>query len=329
MQSTQLDINQFLSIATLAQLAAVLDVPEFHLLHVINCSQDGYTVFNIPKKKGGSRVIEAPDSPLKQIQKKLNAYLQLVYTHIRPEPVHGFITNFCKQQPTRNVVTNAMPHAGAVYILNTDIHHFFHAIDVWKVKAVFMSYPFYYRNDLASYLSILTTYQGRLPMGAPTSPVLSNFAFFMMDRALQRYALKMNLIYTRYADDLTFSGEEARKADTLVGIIDLLLSERFTINKEKTRLQSNRGKQVVTGLIVNRKVNVSRTYIRNVRAMLHNWNQSGLAYASQRSGSPERFIRMLSGKLNFLKMVRGSAEPVYRNLNNRFETLIHSHSQYI
>jgi RNA-directed DNA polymerase len=322
MQLTQIDINKFLSISTVAQLAAALEVKEVYLLFVINHSQEAYTIFNIPKKKGGYRIVEAPDVILKQVQKKLNAYLQRVYTHIRPESVHGFIANFNTPIPPRNVVSNALPHEGARYILNTDIQHFFHAIDVWKVKTVFMSYPFYYNNDLASYLSILTTYQGRLPMGAPTSPVLSNFAFFMLDRSLQRYALHKGLTYTRYADDLTFSGEEARKADTLVEVIDLLATERFTINKEKTRVQSSKGRQVVTGLIVNEKVNVSRTYIRNIRAMLHNWQQSGLAYASQRNGSPERFIRLMRGKLDFLKMVRGAGDPVYRNLNYRFEALL-------
>lgn len=311
----------FLQLRSMEDLAEMLGIKNAYMRKVLLYIPDSYTSFNIPKKRGGVREIEAPADHLKQLQSSLNELLQRVYLHIRPECSHGFISNEQKAQATRNIVTNAEVHVGAAYLLNIDLEDFFHSIDAWRVKEVFMSFPFYFSNDFASCLAILTTYRERLPMGAATSPVISNFVCFMLDRKLMRYASVNGLRYTRYADDLSFSSKEAITEKHLAEITAIITGERFNINNRKTRIQRNTGRQTVTGLKVNEKINVDRKYIRSIRGMLNKWEKNGIAQSLQANQTPQQFRSILMGKIGFLKMVRGGNDPVYMRLQKQMELL--------
>lgn len=311
----------FLTLRNLDDLSLCLRVPYYPLLKILDDSQEDYRVFKIRKRNGDYRQIEAPSKPLKEIQQRLNFHLQRSYLQSRAECVHGFVSNFGKKLPTRNITTNAAVHVGAQQVLNMDIENFFPSIDVWRVKQIFCSYPFYFGNNLASHLAILTTHNSKLPMGAPTSPVISNFACFLLDRKLMRFAIKNKLQYTRYADDLTFSSKENFPEDVVQQISSILESEQFKVNEAKTRIFSNKGRQTVTGLKVNTKVNVDRRFVRSIRAMLHKWKTQGLATASRVNRSEFEFINILKGKLNFLKMVKGEEDGVYKNLFDKFRML--------
>lgn len=314
--------NPFLELRDINDLTEYLKIPPQTMYDVIYHSQSSYRTFEIAKKKGGMRLIEAPEGDLKKVQRLLNYHLQLVYQHCRPECAHGFISNFKKTHATRNIVTNAQAHVGANHVLNIDLKSFFHSVDIWKVKKIFMSYPFYYGNDLASYIAILTTYNDRLPMGAPTSPVIANLAAFMLDRKLMRFAKNNNIVYTRYADDLTFSTKQEIKATHLQEIIEIVRSEKFLLNDKKTRLYRKNRCQTVTGLKVNEKVNVDRKFIRSIRAMLHNWQKYGKTRAAIRNKNEQQFVNIVKGKLDFLAMVRGTNDELYRKLRMRYESLM-------
>lgn len=311
----------FLELRSIDDLCELLKVSPRLMERVIEEVANGYREFQVPKAKGGFRLIEAPNVPLKRIQKLINYHLQQVYNRCRSEAVHGFVSNMGKTVVTRNIVTNAQCHIGAKQVLNLDMLHFFHSISVWRVKQLFMSYPFYFGNDLASYLAILTTYKDRLPMGAPTSPVISNFACFMLDRRLMQVAGKYGLTYSRYADDITFSGGEHINAVFLQDVLEVIHSEGFRVNDNKTRLFTSFGRQTVTGLKVNERVNVDRDFIRSIRAMLHNWQKYGVKRASFRNKSEEQFVRVLKGKLDFLGMVRGTKDDIYLKFLNKFDML--------
>lgn len=311
----------FLQLRSMEDLAEMLGIKNAYMRQVLLYIPESYTYFTIPKKRGGLREIEAPADHLKQVQSSLNELLQRVYLHVRPECSHGFISNEQKAHATRNIVTNAQVHVGAAYLLNIDLEDFFHSIDAWRVKEVFMSFPFFFSNDFATCLSILTTYRERLPMGAATSPVISNFACFMLDRKLMRYASVNGLRYTRYADDLSFSSKESITEKHLAEITAIITGERFNINNRKTRIQRSTGRQTVTGLKVNEKVNVDRNFIRSIRAMLHNWQNYGFKRASFRNKSEEQFIRVLKGKLDFLGMVRGTKDDIYVEFLKKFDML--------
>lgn len=310
--------TSFLELRTMEDLAELLKIPHQVMHAALDRSQECYSVFYLPKRNGGHREIEAPQGDLKIVQQSLNRHLQAVYAHIRPDCAHGFISNQHKEAATCNIVTNAQVHVNTNQLLNLDLLHFFHSIDIWRVKRIFMSYPFYFGNDFASCLAILTTVGNRLPMGASSSPAISNFACFMLDRQLMRYAAEYDLKYTRYADDLTFSTSGKITAHNLQNIFQIIAAEKFMVNETKTRVQHHAGTQLVTGLKVNEKVNVDRKYIRNIRAMLNNWATHGLVTASYRNQSTGHFLNILKGKLDFLSMVRGKNDTIYLKLHKMF-----------
>ena len=321
--------NDFLQVQEIGDLAHLINIPMKDLFTIIENSAESYRAFKIPKKRGGYREIHSPNSKLKLVQSRINYLLNILYYGMRPACVHGFVKTIPDQGKAFSIVSNAAPHVKAQFVLNIDLADFFHTIDIWRVKRVFMSYPFFFCNDVAAHLALLTTYQDRLPMGAPTSPVISNLACFLFDRRLMRFAEEQQLTFTRYADDLTFSSNRKIGDTTITAIKDIITSYGFVVNEQKTRTFTAKGSQVVTGLKVNEKVNVDRTYIRNLRAMLHNWDKQGLVKAAAQNLNEYQFINILKGKLDFLSMVRGKEDPVYQKLFGHFFGLYRSEMQLL
>lgn len=313
--------HEFLLMKDLYDLANLLQLPVGVIMTAVEHSDLSYSTFKIGKKKGGYRSIDAPSASLKNIQKRINFLLGVIYYRMKPACVHGFVKTISEEGESYSIVSNAAPHVKAHYVLNIDLKDFFHSIDIWRVKQLFMSYPFFLGNDMAAYLALLTTHQDRLPMGAPTSPVISNFACFLFDRRMMRFAEEQELNFTRYADDLTFSSKRIITPSLIAAIKEIIREYQFEVNEEKTRLLTQHGSQMVTGLKVNEKVNVNRTYIRNIRAMLNNWATHGLVKAADRNRSIHQFLNILEGKLNFLSMVKGKDDPVYRKLQENYQQL--------
>lgn len=283
----------FLHVKDIDDLAALLHMPTRQLLLLIDGIEQAYTVFKIPKKKGGWREIDAPATEIKKVQRKLNLLLHALYNEMKPEAVHGFVKHIVPTQTSCSIVSNAALHVSKPYLLNIDLENFFHSINHWRVKRIFMSYPFYFSNEMASYLTLLTTYNQCLPVGAPSSPVLANFACFLFDRRMMRYAVEQNLQYTRYADDLTFSSSNEIKPVQIDAIRSIIQAYGFKVNESKVGLFTCRGKQTVTGLRVNKKINVQRTFVRNIRAMLYNWATRGLVHAAAPNKNAEHFVNIL------------------------------------
>lgn len=293
-----------------------------HLTYHAYHSKDKYQVFEIPKKSGGIREIYAPSKGLKYILKTMNVLFQALH---KPQSVaHGFL-------PNRSVVTNAKLHVDKNYVFNIDLENFFpniHQARVWKR----LQYPPFNLNgkriEIANLLSNLVCFQYEkgsneknfLPQGAPTSPILSNIICYRLDKKLFELAKKYNVKYTRYADDMTFSSDHNVYQDNsefLQKLFSIIKSENFKINPKKTRLQKKGFKQEVTGLIVNEKINVSRSYIKNARALIHLVEKYGDEKAqkifSQKNGSKSLDL-VIFGKLQYLKMVKGSEDSTYKTL---------------
>ena len=175
-----------------------------------------------------------------------------------------------------------------------------------------------------------------LPQGAPTSPLLTNAICDTLDRRLHGLAKRFGLHYSRYADDITFSSmhnvyqSESEFRKELKRIIS---EQHFTINEKKTRLNHCSGRQEVTGLTVGAKINVARKYVKDVRAILHIWEKYGMnaAYATfypryksekcQLHRGETNLENVISGKLCYLKMVKGENDPVYTKLQAQFARL--------
>lgn len=320
----------FLSLENLGELCRFFEITIDDLWKVIN--YPGYTCHVIKKKGGGVRHISAPENGLKKRQKRLNYFLQAYYLWIKPAEVHGFVSNPDYLTESRcHIVSNAKAHTGKKHVLNIDLKDFFSSISALRIKKLFMSSVFNCSERMATALALLTTYEGKLPTGAPSSPVLSNFVCLQLDSDLKSFCQENYLDYTRYADDLTFSSNYRIPEETISEIKALISRNGFETNEKKVHLRSSYGKQTVTGLVVNEKVNVDRKFLKRIRAMLHDLMKNGIEAATQRHFSQIKpsdekqqklFINRLSGYINFVGQVRGSDDAMYRKMQNELYKIV-------
>lgn len=329
--------ERFFALETARDVAALLEVRYDRMVwHIYGSDPERrYVTFEIPKRSGGVREIRAPEGGLKLLQRKLNQVLQAVYEP--RDSVHGFV-------PGRSVRTNAAGHARRRYVLNVDLEDFFPSVNFGRVRGLLMAPPYRRPPEVATVLAQIACHENQLPQGAPTSPVLANMVCWGMDSALQRLAGRCRSTYTRYADDLTFStnrrdfppelatadGDEITLGSELSAVLE---RSGFRVNGRKVRLQTREFRQEVTGLTVNVFPNVQRRYVRQIRAMLHAWRKFGLAAAEAEHrqkyarahrgpgrGAPS-YRAVVEGKLAYLAMVRGEADPVYQTYRGQFDAL--------
>lgn len=286
-----------------------------------------YIQFQIPKKKKGEfRTITAPNAGLKCIQRCINAIL-LERFEANPA-ANGFV-------PGKSIVDNARVHLGQKYIYNIDLKDFFPSVTIGRVFACLQLSPFSFDKQTASLIADLCCHEGVLPQGAPTSPTLTNIVCSRLDWRLSKLARRYGLRYSRYADDITFSGMSNifhEDGDFVKELRHFIEKEGFRINEAKTRVNSYYQRQEVTGLTINEKPNVTQRYVKQIRTMLHNWEASGYEaaqsvflkhYHPTKNVAGEHHIEnILSGKLDYLKMVKGKKDSTYGILNGRFEKLV-------
>jgi RNA-directed DNA polymerase len=315
----------FLSMVNSVDLCLLVQLAPEVLTRLINSPT--YTEVFIPKKRGGKRKLEVPEYLLLGAQKRLNSYLQSTYIQIRPEYVHGFVLTNGTHENKANIVSNATPHVGKKYVMNLDLEDFFPSIKAKSIRELFLSELFNFDHHLSTCLALLTTIDGHLPQGAPTSPVLSNFVCLEMDKALHLYAFLKQVEYTRYADDLTFSADLPFDEDWVSGLKKMIEQHGFRLNNEKFRIQSTNRKQSVTGVTVNKRLNVDRKFYKKVRAMLHDLKQNGIESATIKhfglANKPNQeqcrfFIKRLEGYLSFIGQVRGADDPIYNRMKSSF-----------
>lgn len=279
-----------------------------------------YTTFSIPKKNGDPREIKAPVASLKRIQKALNLILSIVF---EPHPNStGFLRN-------KNLLDNASPHIGKYYIYNIDLKDFFPSITYGRVKACLEIPPFNLPSELSCLIANICCDEARLPQGAPTSPLLSNIICQRLDRKLSGLSKTNKVSYTRYADDLTFSsyynvfnGRRKFRRE----VFEIIENQGFLINEDKIRLQGDGYRKIVTGLVVNEKVNLERNSIRNLRALLNSWKKSGYAVAEQnfmsKKGTSTSLALHVAGKLSYMKMIRGKDDLLCKKYEDQFRSLL-------
>jgi RNA-directed DNA polymerase len=290
-----------------------------------------YREFTIAKRRGGTRVIFAPQEDLKLLQRKLAD--KLTETAYRPRNVaYGFIAG-------RSIRGNADQHLRSRYVMNVDLKDFFPSIHFGRVSGLFEALGA--GKAAATVLAQICCHKKALPQGAPTSPVVSNMICATMDAKLLALATKYHCTYTRYADDLTFSkrsgsfppeigrlDEEQGRAILGNELREIIDASSFAPHPDKAWLFSRQGRQSVTGLIVNKKRNVRREWVRQLRAMIHAWKIYGLEFADaeykkkyhkgqKRNGEPANLSLVVRGKMDFLKMIKGMNDPVYKLLQRR------------
>ena len=312
--------NKFLSLKQTYEFANLLMVDPVKLNYHLN--KPLYYSFQVPKKSGGIRKIQSPNEDLKRIQKFLNYFLQLIYLSVKPKSVHGFVRKPGTQDLAFNIISNAAVHVNSKYVLNMDLQDFFPSISAKQVRNVLLVEPFNFHSEIATLVALIGSYEKRLPTGSPCSPVLANMVCYEMDKELELHCLANSINYTRYADDLSFSGNKYFEQSTIDQIKTIINKFQFTVNANKTRVHSSNSQQTVTGLVVNKKVNVDRKYIRNLRAILHHWKLNGVEKATLKhfNGLYDslKFINRIKGQIEFVGQVRGKEDGIYLKLKEKF-----------
>lgn len=333
-------IRKFKSMKNFEDVANLLEIPQEFLWKIlIKNKQNNYRTFSLNKKSGGTRIIHAPQKNLSIIQKKLSYILSINYKKYHSNS-HGFI-------PTRSIVTNASQHIQKRFVLNFDLDNFFGSIKYGRVRAVFLTY-FKFNNSVASTLAnVCCNNEGELPQGAATSPIISNIISHKMDEDLYRIAKRKNCIYSRYADDITFSCDNSsfpKEIAYIEGsftkissqIHNIIMKNGFSINEKKNRLRNHNQNLSVTGITVNQKTNVNRQYIRKIRSILNciEKNQDDISSAEsiflkkynfrQNQHKQPKMFDVLRGMISYVGLVKGKDDEVFLKLAKRFNKVIKS-----
>lgn len=325
---------------TRKDIADLLEIEEKSLKYYlfVKRPENMYRAFSIPKKHGGSRQINAPSKKWCNIQRKLAYILTLKY---KPKVcAYGFI----KQ---KNILGNALQHTKKAEILNIDLKDFFTQFHFGRIAGMLKSKPYSLGEEAAITIAQIACLNGVLPQGAPTSPILTNMLCASLDNQLIKFAKKHGLIYTRYADDITFSSYRHNISENIIFENDnkLILCESLKMilkrnnlveNEEKITFRTKYRRQEVTGVVVNKFPNIKREYLKNLRALLHNCEKNGiyneaLKYIDKGYCKNKKIIilkenpdnqqlveewykSVLIGKIRFVKQIKGAQSFTFFSL---------------
>lgn len=286
--------------------ANFLLIKNFELTPILYDIPRYYTHFKIGKRRGGYRIISAPKKELLNLQK-------IIYQRILlPVNIHPASTGFRQNISVKN---NASPHLKNKQVLKVDIRDFFGVIKKKRILNTFekMGYP----TNISKVLAEICTLDNKLPQGAATSPALSNIVAYSLDVKLADLAKREALTYTRYADDLTFSGENISFKDFLLQIEIILASEKFGLQRKKTRLSTERKRKIITGISISsgEKMTIPKAKKREVRKNVHFILTKGLAEHQRFIGSNDpAYLKRLIGYLHFWQMVEPDNAYVQKSL---------------
>lgn len=325
-------MNDLKSCNTRADLAAAIGVSESTLSWVITApNAKKYSVFEV-EEKSKVRTIEAPNGSTLYVQKRLAPLLDMLY---KKKPIaHGFIKG-------HSIITNASVHVRAIWILNMDIKSFFPSISRVRILGMLRSSYYGLHPNVAADISRIVTFGDRLPTGAPTSGVVANIICGPLDSELLAYAKENKFLVTRYADDITFSSSRRTSLDRIAAergsdgqpsidpvLIEIIHSNGFELNPEKTRIMVGSSRKSVTGIIVNRKLNVKREFMKTTRSAINAVEKYGYDKANdiflekyRRKGSQANILSYIRGRLAFICAVRTQKDSTVQALARRFNAI--------
>ena len=254
-----------------------------------------YREFNKSKKNGNKRKISAPNKMLKNIQKNIlnNVLIE--------KKISKYATAY---QRGKSLIDNVSIHTNKKVVLKLDIKNFFDNITFMKVYRTCFNEQLYPKK-IGMLLTNLCMYDERLPQGAVTSCAISNIVMRDFDEKLGKWCVNKDISFTRYSDDLTFSGDFNYKE--VINYVKKLLNEKgFILNKEKIVLVTKRSKQLVTGIVVNEKVNISKEYKDKIRQEIYYIKKYGLKSHMDRTKidiNEISYLTKLLGRINFVNFI--------------------------
>ena len=258
-----------------------------------------------------NRILSVPNNLLKLVQRRiLDRFLYQLETS-------EYSTAYCKG---KSLLDNASPHIGKECVLKLDISHFFDSISDDSVYLVFKQFGL--SVPATSLLTHLCTYKGRLPQGAPTSPYIANLIMKRFDEKLGKWCENCNITYTRYCDDMTFSGNRTvlRKSNIIGKVRAMLNNMDMKLNDKKTIYVSSSQQQRVTGIVVNEKPTISREMRRSIRQEVYYCQKFGVSDSLQRQGldiSPDKYLHSLHGRISYALQI----DPDNKDMLQYFDTV--------
>ena len=279
----------------LSSLEQDLGISARTLYAVSNNISKHYHKANLPKKSGGYRNLSVPDEILKSIQRQISEVLL----------IHMPVSRYAKAYRFgSSTLRNAKHHVGKQVVLKLDILHFFDSIRYSTVKDKVFPEEIY-AEPLRILLTMLCYHKDSLPQGAPSSPAITNIILYEFDEQLGQWCREHGIAYTRYCDDMTFSGDF--EPSEVIRYVRLKLRKMgFLLNDQKTRIQRPGQQQAVTGIVVNEKLSISADYRRKLRQDLYYCRKFGIQEHLQKIGLeiPADTYRMrLLGKVNYVLQV--------------------------
>ncbi len=307
-------INTYLSYAErLNSQGLPIIYDQNHLAHLVGCNYTFlvmlcnaknlyYKNYKIPKKNGSVRLIQEPFPSLKEIQHWI---LKNILEPASKDNVSLVAKAF---MPKKKLRENARFHKRRKCVVALDIEDFFGSIDFGSVYGVFKRLG--YTKSVCAMLANLCICDNSLPQGAPTSPMLSNMVFKATDDKLFSYCRSHDVVYTRYADDMTFSSDTLNPT-RIISYVKMLIAPRgFRLNDKKTKVMGCGMRQEVTGVIVNQKLQVSRVYRDKIRQEIYYSIKFGLANHMTRVTdlpswikTPHHYGRHLYGKVDYVLQI--------------------------
>lgn len=247
-------------VRNLDDFSAISHVSKYTIYQLSRYAETYYKTFEIPKKSGGSRLIAQPSRSLKGLQAWI---LRNILDKMK---VSDSCKGFEKGSTTGD---NAQAHVGANIVVNMDLEDFFQSVTPQRVYAIFRIIG--YNSLISSVLTHLCTFKEGLPQGGPCSPKLANLATWNLDVRIQGYVGKKGIVYTRYADDLSFSGGHPNKVCMIIPTIRRIVeSEGFRLNDKKTRIAGTSRRKKITGLVLSESsFGIGRQQFKKLRAKIH------------------------------------------------------------
>ena len=279
----------------LSSLEQDLGISAKTLYAISNNLNKHYRKVKLPKKNGGFRNLSVPDEVLKTIQKRIAEVLL----------VHMPVSRYAKAYRFgSSTLRNAKHHVGKQVVLKLDILHFFDSIRYSTVKDKVFPEEIY-AEPLRILLTMLCYHKDALPQGAPSSPAITNIILYEFDEQIGGWCRDRGIAYTRYCDDMTFSGNFS-PVEVIQFVRRELKKMGFLLNEQKTRIQRPGQQQTVTGIVVNEKLSIPADYRRKLRQELYYCKKFGIREHLQRIGLdiPEDTYRMqLLGKINYVLQI--------------------------
>lgn len=300
----EMKIRGLKCILTSSHLAHLLNLSADEMNWLANDGKNHYRHFTRKKRDGSTRDIFTPRARLKEVQRRILD--DILYGVRLNSHAHGF-------RIKKSIITNAARHIDKNIVIKMDAKDFFPSITFQRVSGMFASLG--YPRQVSVLLTKLVTHSGRLPIGAPTSPAISNIVCRRMDKRFAGLGEKMGFDYSRYADDLTISSNNNKITKLIQFFKEIMQEEGFEVKEAKMRILRSNGRQKVTGIVVNKKQNIERKEIKKLRAVIHNCRDKDMhkeavswAVREKKMDNPttytlREFKSSLLGRVNFVKSV--------------------------